>query len=168
VSERDDLLVKQRISEALIRYCRAMDRVDVELAREVWHADGIADYRPTYYGLGRDFAEWICELHRTQMLSHMHRISNVLIVVAGERARSECYITAIMRRTGREHVVQTTYWGRYLDEWSPREDRWAIDRRRYIHEFDETRQIDLALSQGRPATLTTRDRGDPSYDLDLG
>jgi len=49
-----ELLAKQAITEQIYRYCRAMDRVDSELGKSVWHADGLADYGPMFQGPGKD------------------------------------------------------------------------------------------------------------------
>ena len=52
-------------------------------------------------------------------------------------------------------------WGRYLDRWSRRDGHWAIDRRVYLHDFDEVREIKETALPG----VGRRDREDPSYQL---
>ena len=51
--------------------------------------------------------------------------------------------------------------GRYLDRWSRREGRWAIDRRVYLHDFGGVREI---TGSTLPET-GRRDRADPSYEV---
>lgn len=149
---------RMAISDVIHRYCRAMDRIDVELGCSVWHADGEADYGVIYRGSGRGFVEWMCGVHRS-MLALSHRVTNLLIESDGDGARSESCVVATLRRKDGDRLLQTTAWGRYLDRWSRREGRWAIDHRAYVHDFDEVREItETALpGWGRP------DRDDPSY-----
>jgi hypothetical protein len=158
---------ERSINQLLLRYCRAMDRADPEIAREVWHPEGVADYRPSFQGPGRQFLTWMCERHLQEMLAHVHQLTNILIRVEGNCAHSEAYVTATMVRRIDGRIVQTRFFGRYLDEWSRKGGRWAIDYRRYVHEFDEAHQIDPAAFQSRGGEVGRRDRRDPSYRLRL-
>lgn len=146
------------ITEVIHRYCRAMDRVDAELGYSVWHEDGEADYGSIYRGSGRGFVDWVCGVHRT-MIVHSHRATNVLITLEGDRAASETYVIATLRGMNGDRLMQTMAWGRYLDRWSRRKGRWAIDRRVYVHDFDEVRESPASAT---PVT-GRRDREDPSY-----
>lgn len=146
------------ISDVIHRYCRAMDRIDVELGCSVWHADGEADYGVIYRGSGRGFVEWMCGVHRS-MLALSHRVTNLLIESDGDGARSESCVVATLRRKDGDRLLQTTAWGRYLDRWSRREGRWAIDHRTYVHDFDEVREITATALPGWGRS----DRSDPSY-----
>ncbi len=71
------MLDKQEIHEVMMRYCRAIDRMDEELLRSVYHPDAIDNHglfngaggglhslvhEPTARGLSRDAA---CGLQRT-------------------------------------------------------------------------------------------------------
>ena len=49
----ETLVAKDEITEALAAYCRAVDRLDMELGRSVFHDDAIADYGVMYQGTGR-------------------------------------------------------------------------------------------------------------------
>ena len=151
---------RMAITEAIYRYCRAMDRIDAELGHSVWHEDGEADYGAIYRGSGRGFVDWACVAHRT-MLATSHRVTNVLVTLDADRAASESYVVATLRRMDGSRLVQTSAWGRYVDRWSRREGRWAIDRRNYVHDFDEVREImETALpGSGRP------DRDDPTFQV---
>jgi len=156
-----ELLAKQAITEQIYRYCRAMDRIDNELGKTVWHADGLADYGPIFKGTGHEFIEWVAISH-SQTIGHSHQVSNILIEVAGETAKSEAYVTAALRmRSEDAKTTQLTILGRYLDRWSCRDGRWAIDVRRYVHDFDEVHEIARDSLPG----WGTRDRSDPLYSL---
>ena len=149
---------RQAIVDQLHRYCRAMDRIDRDLGYAVWHEDGLADYGRLYNGSGRGFVDWVCETHRN-LIAHSHRISNILISLDGDRAASEAYVNATLRFEEDGHLRQADVYGRYVDCWSRREDRWAIDRRIYIQDFDDVRDVNKILVGG----WGRRDREDPSY-----
>jgi hypothetical protein len=150
---------KQAITEQIYRYCRAMDRIDAELGYSIWHEDGIADYGPDIFqGSGHAFIDYVCELHR-RTLGQSHQVTNIIIELDGDRAASEAYVTANLRIARSEKLVQRSVLGRYIDQWSRRNDRWAIDRRFTVIDFDEMREV-TPLNK---AARGSRDRNDPSY-----
>src|SRR5579864_5098115 len=87
---------RQQITDLIYRYCRAVDRIDVELGYSVWHPDGLAEYEAYYSGTGRGVIDKICGNHQA-LLAHSHQISNIIIELDGERAGSESYVTATLR-----------------------------------------------------------------------
>ena len=161
-SAADDV---QAITKQIYLYCRAMDRMDVNLGYSIWHADGEADYgEAIFQGTGRGFVDWVTKTH-AGMVRHSHQVSNIIVNLDGDRAASESYVTAALRMENADGLVEITTRGRYLDRWSCREGRWAIDRRVYVHDFDDVRRIEATQIAG----TSTRDRSDPSYAiLELG
>jgi hypothetical protein len=160
------LLVKQEIRDALSRYCRAMDRRDEPLAASIWHPDGTADYGAgIYQGTGAGFAAWVTETHAS-FNRHSHQITNVLTEVRGEQAVSEAYVTVALWSVPGPGgaVTQVTSRGRYLDRWSHRSGRWAIDDRNYLEDFTSF-QVLAAAEVGQASTVASRDPSDPSYAL---
>ena len=160
----DVLVAKQAISEVIYTYCRALDRMDLELAHTVWHPDGTADYGATMFrGPGAGFLEWVWVQH-AGMMGHSHQITNILIEVDGDRAASEAYVTAALRLPADgEQATEIVSRGRYVDTWSRRDGRWAIDHRRFAEDFTSTYPV-VAMEPGDPAIRTgRRDRDDPSY-----
>lgn len=165
-------LAKQAITEALYRYCRGLDRMDAEMAYGVWHTDGTAHYSGLFEGTGRDFVDWVNELHRS-MVATSHQVTNILIDVAPDlaHATSESYVTVRLRTESYAGaLVDVVGAGRYLDQWSLRERRWAIDHRRYVGDFTTSVPVPVAEDRGRldpagPVTrlVATRDPTDPSY-----
>jgi hypothetical protein len=154
------LLDKQQITELLYRYCRAVDRIDRELGYSVWHDDAVADYGSIYQGSGRGVTDFICDSHKHGVV-HSHQITNVIIELAGDTARSEAYITSGMILMRGEQPYQITTRGRYLDRWSRRAGRWGIEKRYFAGDINETRPVTLASIVPR----FTLDRSDPSYAL---
>lgn len=151
---------REAIADQLHLYARAMDRIDRALGHSVWHEGGTADYGPMFSGTGRQFVDWVCETHAA-MIAHAHRISNILIRVEDEIARSEAYVHATLRFEQDGRLRQASIFGRYLDRWSKRDGRWAIDARIYVQDFDDIRDVgeQVVAPWGR------RDRSDPSYAI---
>lgn len=152
---------RQAITDQIYRYCRAMDRIDAELGYTVFHEDATADYgAEVYQGDGRGFIDFVCNQHRSALV-HAHQVTNVLIELDGERAASEAYVFSDLRAGQAPQVKQITTWGRYLDQWSKRDGRWAIDKRIAVRDFAEIRDASpMPLPErGR------RDRSDPSYAI---
>jgi hypothetical protein len=149
---------RQAITDKIYSYCRAVDRLDVELGHSIWHEDGVADYGDIYRGSGRGVIDFICESH-LQLLHHSHQISNILIALHGDKAGSESYATVNLRLSNQDKIQQITVWVRYIDEWSCRGGEWRLDRRQTIIDFDEIRDV---APMGQYA-VGRRDRDDPSY-----
>jgi hypothetical protein len=135
----DVLAAKQAITEVLYRYCYAMDRCDRELGYSVWHDDGLAHYVGMFEGTGRDFIDFGQSGHETMFEGTSHQVTNVLIEVDGDRATSECYVTAANKRRGGTDLLVIR--GRYQDRWSCRDGEWRIDHRRFTEDVRELRRM---------------------------
>ena len=154
-----DLADRQAITDMIYRYCRSMDRIDVELGYSIWHDDATADYgAEVYQGSGRGFIDFVCGQHR-RTLTHVHQVTNIIIELDGERAGSESYVVSDLRTLRGEQVMQITTWGRYIDQWSKRNGRWGIDKRIAIRDFSEMRDVNPMPLPVRGS----RDPADPSY-----
>lgn len=86
-------------------------------------------------------------------------MTNILIELDGDRAGSEAYVFSDLRFLHGEQLKQVTTWGRYIDQWSRRDGRWAIDRRIAVRDFAEIRDVSAMPLPERGR----RDRSDPSY-----
>lgn len=164
----ETLSAVHEINEVLRLYCRSMDRVDVDLGYRTWHDDGTAEYlahsREIYKGTGHGFIDWITVYHRG-LINHTHRISNPLVDVRGDRAASETYVIAVHLLRDDQSAILRTYHGRYLDRWSKRDGRWAIDARRFLSEFSFAQRVSEDLEGTDLTSPGFRDRRDPSYAL---
>ena len=158
----DTLLAQQRIHDVLASYCRGLDRMDKDLARSVWHADGTAHYHDMYEGSGQGFVDWVWQAH-APMERHSHQLANSMIRVNGDRAASETYVTVVLWTLpdDKGDQLEIIARGRYLDSWDLREGRWAISHREHIVDM----QTVTALSRGAVSTASRRDSTDPSYAL---
>jgi hypothetical protein len=154
------LIDRHQIAELLYTYCRAVDRIDTALGYTVFHDGAAADYGRIYQGDARGLIDYICASHQKAIV-HSHQITNVIIKLDGDAARSEAYITSAMRLVHEGQLQQITTRGRYLDRWSRRNGRWGVDHRFFACDFDEIRPVTSAFVPPR----FSLDRTDPSYAL---
>jgi hypothetical protein len=155
------LQAKQAITEQLHNYCRSMDRIDNELGKAVWHADGTADFGELYRGSGEGWINHVSVIHASTCLTHSHMVGNIAIKVTGNTASSECYVHAILQSAVGEKRIQRDIRGRYLDRWSERHGRWAIDHRQLVIDLSASGEVTGDGFMFQP--WGTRDRSDPSY-----
>ena len=163
----DGLLAKQAIVEVIYGYCRGLDRMDRDLALSTWHEGGTADYGPMFNGTGAGFVDWVWNAH-TAFTAHSHQVTNILIhvEVADSRAVSESYVTVALRMAPDDgSLIDIVGRGRYLDRWSCRDGRWAIDHRRYVDDFQAV--YPMAATEVTDSSASTGRRGpdDPSYEV---
>jgi hypothetical protein len=160
------LLAKQAIGEVLYTYCRAMDRIDHELTLSIWHPDGTCNYSSSEGVpdiLFRDYLPGSTKA-RQSFANHSHQITNILIQLNGDLAVSEAYFTASLQTHPADGRVLEHLWrGRYLDRWSRRAGKWAIDHRQVVFDSYTPYEFDADRLKGMPLGLSRRDRDDPSY-----
>jgi hypothetical protein len=104
--------------------------------------------------------DWMWGVHESMQI-HSHQMSNILIELRGEVACSETYATVSLRTRGEKPAIIVTR-GRYLDRWSLRDGRWAIDHRIHVPDLST-----IARAPKRePITPSgRRDSSDPSHEL---
>jgi ketosteroid isomerase-like protein len=156
----------EAIRSVLGLYCRAIDRLDAELLRSVYHADAYDDHGP-FKGNRDDFIAWIIPFLRREYVVTSHHVTTQNIEVDGDVAYAESYAIVVQDKIAEGIRRRLTAHARYLDVIEKRDGKWAIARRMVI--------TDSASSQDAPPwTGTTpieqlgggtRDRDDPSYAL---
>lgn len=164
-----DLLAERDIRNQIHNYARAQDRFDNELFASVGHYDCYINYggvgltgRKQPQGAPIDVIKIMNEGH-SEWQSHLHHVSNITIKVKGDRAVSETYVHATLfgypNESGKRSDMNAR--GRYLDTWSKRDGRWAMDGRTLVSECIWRSEADAGRlgSEGNP----TRDRNDPVY-----
>lgn len=134
-------IAQQEIIAIVYRLARGLDRRDKALLASCFH-DGATDDHGLFKGSAPDFCDWVIEqlgnYERTQ-----HYISNVNIVIDGDKAATESYFFA-------HHVLPTEEGpkkdviaaGRYLDRFELRNDKWLIVHRKALYDWsrvDETK-----------------------------
>ena len=142
------LLAKDAIRELMCNYCRSADRMDVDLFRSVWHSDGTMDYEGTS---GPD-------IHR---LASRARTALPPIHQPLHPGR---YRHSHERGVRDRPAVNMHYRGRYLDRWSLRDRRWALDHRQLVKEIVWTEPVE----EGYLGEAPRRGPDDPVYGLFAG
>ena len=131
------LLDKQSIYEVLVRYCRGVDRCDEDLIRSAFHHDSYDDHG-YWKGPGRDLAPFLANRLRTDNSATTHSITNVLIELDGDLARSEAQVHATLIRRDSDPVEVDVVGARYLDRLSRRAGIWRIEHRTVVLDWQKT------------------------------
>jgi hypothetical protein len=133
----DVLLAKQEISDAMMRYCRGIDRHDEELIRGAYHDDAYDDHGFGGGARAWDMAKAYGQPSDVYKAAH-HFIGNLLIEVDGDTAGSETYFVATQRfehdGTDYDFVIA----GRYVDRWERRDGPFRISRRTLVWDWMRT------------------------------
>ena len=167
------LRAKEDIQDALLRYCRGVDRRDFDLMRSAYHPDATDDhggYRGDVSGLIR----WVEERHRNVAHS-MHFLGNCSIEMAGDEAIVETYCVVHQRLADKSgSAIATLGFGsaeagnqmalrcRYIDRFTCRRGEWRIAERVVVYESVTFERAEEAPF-GPELTVARRDRGDALY-----
>ncbi len=160
-----ELMAKQEITDLLHRYCRGVDRLDMEMVRSCYHPDA-TDSHGSFHGSVEEYLEWSERLLR-RYTATMHTLSNILVEVeaasgaAVRWARSESYGVAYHRTDGGPPELNLTVGFRFIDDLCRRNGGpWLIHHRVATTEWvreEQHRPIDPRFLSG------SRDRSDPLY-----
>ena len=137
----DELVAKQAITEVIYRTAGPSTAWTGSSPHTVWHPDGTADYGPTMFqGTGRRVHRRGSGRQHAAMLGHSHQITNILIEVDGDRAgeRGLRHRDAASAQPDGAQATEIVSRGRYVDTWSRRDGRWAIEHRRFAEDFTST------------------------------
>jgi hypothetical protein len=152
------------IRQALVVYCRGVDRGDPELIKAAFHADAIDEHGP-FRGPGYELAERLAYTSDEPEASGSHQLLNVYVEFDGpDDARVESYVLAyhpVRDRDGTDRML--VFAGRYLDRFQRRDGAWKIGARRVIsdwHRYEELPPPMPGYPPGRKGAGI-----DPSYDL---
>jgi hypothetical protein len=149
----------ESIRDVAIRYCRGVDRLDVDVMKSAYWPDATDDHG-VFKGNAWEFSERCMESH-LGWRSTNHCILNHAIELEsdGLHARGEIYnVTYLFRE---DSDVLDTWYGRYLDAYEKRQDEWRIRDRVCVHEGNESRVIQpmaIAADQFRAGSF---DRATP-------
>jgi hypothetical protein len=118
-----DAVAAEAIRQAVLRYCRGVDRLDGELMRSAYHDDATDDHG-VFVGSAADLCRRVAD---------------------DSHATGEVYnITYLLRAAGGGRQLDT-WWGRYLDRYECREGRWAIVHRVCVHEWTRTEPLGAVM-----------------------
>lgn len=147
---------KMELLEVVHRYCRAIDRRDIDLLRTVYHPDAIDLHGSYYEGPVEGFFEVVPrDLEPFAITSHM--ITNALFVVDGDKAEGESWHLAnhVTKEDPPRHLWAC---GRYLDRFERRDGVWRIIHRTCVLDWSN---VEGSMDPGAIAGRVDKD--DESY-----
>ncbi|MCW2495194.1 nuclear transport factor 2 family protein [Jatrophihabitans sp.] len=153
-AEYDD---RQAIHEVVLRYCRGIDRLDMDLVRSTYHPDGI-DHHTGFDGGIDDFLTWV-EPGLRRLGGTMHLLANHLVDLDGDQAVAETYGQAVHWSEHRQGNFTTGF--RYVDHLTRRDGRWAVSERWAVREWTHSETPGSLGTAVGP--VGRRDRDDPLY-----
>jgi hypothetical protein len=183
--EVQDVVDSHQIQAVIHQYCRALDRCDLELLKDVYWPDAIHNHG-IFDGGALEFAEFAIPVIARVFAKTQHRISNVTFDLRGDVAYTESYVLAfhsissdpeiMLEVFGPEYAAAHAddgvdahdfiFVGRYHDRFEKREGTWRIALR--------TVSLDWTINQPGSAVSGenivnavdrqgARDRSDLSY-----
>lgn len=164
-AEIDKLLAKQAITELIYKYPRALDRGDREMLMSLAHPGAKMRFGTRDFPHWEAYVDWLIKAH-DEMAGNNHRISNILIEVNGDRAVSECTGTAtlLVPKEGNPNLYEERWMhSRYLDTWSRRNGKWALDGRHTVSDYRRVLDVPADLVKSRYQVIGHTGRSDPSY-----
>jgi ketosteroid isomerase-like protein len=186
-AELQELIDRKRVYDVLTRYCRALDRCDVDLMRSVYWDDARDDHG-VFNGGAQEFAEFIIREIQEWFEVTMHAIMNVHMELKGDVACTESYLFAYHRVRGDRRKVGEIfgskylagfdwskvdgvphvflYGGRYVDRLEKRNREWKIAHRQVVMDWNHNEISTAIWDEGIFKTLTLRGQrggGDPVF-----
>ena len=135
---------KQEIAEALHKYPIALDRLDRDLLMSIGHPDARMDFDGLFRGDWPSFVDWVIAGHKDLLFSN-HRLSNMLIDLDGDTARSESNVTVTaLAPTPTGDVDERRIQSRYFDKWARHQGRWLLTERRLSRELRRMTRLSAA------------------------
>jgi hypothetical protein len=157
----EELIAKQEIHDVLMRYCRAVDRLDEELLRSVYFPDAWDDHG-LFSGTRDDLIAWVIPFLRDNFTTSIHAIHNLLIEVNGDAAFSEAYFTGYYYTQHNGALHTRISCGRYIDRFERRNGEWRIAKRTVVNDWSRLDPLEQSVAPKIPGC---RGHDDPVYRL---
>jgi hypothetical protein len=123
--------IDRDITAVLLRYATGIDQRDWRLFASCFTAGMEADYGCIGKWHGRDaFVSFMQDGH-LKVGPTMHRMTNIVVIVAEDRATATSYVDALLLPAQAGGSVRQAH-GRYEDELVRVEGQWKISSRRFI------------------------------------
>jgi 3-phenylpropionate/cinnamic acid dioxygenase small subunit len=126
VTDRED---RQDIAEVLLRYATGIDRRDWSVFRSAFTADCELDYGEIGTWNGVDAVTDFMEQSHAMAGHTMHRLTNQVITVNGDRAEARTYVDGLIMAADNGSGVNAA--GFYDDDLVRSAEGWRITRRRF-------------------------------------
>jgi len=159
------LIVKQRLHDLEMAYCRGVDRRDPELLRSIFFEDAVEEHGQMYRGSALAFVDWVFDEFIGKYELTTHYVLNEWYRVDGDRAEGETHRISHHRVRAPE-VKETLAACRTFNRYECRDGVWKISYRGVVRDWIYERPFDRALYAGTYAmTLSKPDATDLSYDV---
>ncbi|MGI4813733.1 MAG: nuclear transport factor 2 family protein [Janthinobacterium lividum] len=162
-----DLLVKQRLHELEMAYCRGVDRRDPELLRSIFFEDAIEEHGDMYQGPAYAFVDWVFSDFIGEFEITAHYVLNEWYRVSGDKAEGETHRVSYHRQRGNgdgDSAIETIAACRTFNRYELRDGVWKISYRGVVRDWITQRPVDDALYEGHFAMTQSRhDDADRSY-----
>jgi hypothetical protein len=162
--DQAEISARLEINQALIRYCRGVDRGDPALIGAAFHP-GAEDEHGPFRGLGSELAERLAYGPHDPDAGGQHQLFNVYIELDGpDLARVESYVMAyhpVCEPDGSEKML--VFAGRYLDRFERRDGEWKIAHRQVICDWHRKEELSPPMPQYPPGRKGPG--RDPAYGM---
>ena len=161
-----EILDKESIRELVHLYCRAADRHDHKLMRELYHEDAYDDHGSFFKGKAMDFIDMLPEIQKSMGILH-HNVTTHNIKMMGTKAEGETYIIAFHQVLSEAGNFDVLIGGRYFDEYEKRNDVWKFSSRAVDADWayvNDPSKVNLKHPMIEGANIGTSNDKDPSYD----
>lgn len=187
MSLEDDLreaVDRYKIESVIYQYCRAIDRVDVNLWKDVYWPDALHNHG-AFDGNAWDFIDFAAPQVKRFFAITQHNITNINYEICGDVAHTESYLIAFHRISASEEIAPQVFGleyaqahkgaadyhdyiliARYLDRFERRSGRWRIARRTAVQDWNINQPGTALFNDALVNVITrrsTRDRSDLSY-----
>ena len=161
------LVAKQELHENMVRYCRGMDRKELDLMQSTYWPESTEDHG-MYVGLSHDFCEWTMAVQKELSHKASHYVTNMLIDLDGDQAKRETAF--IYMRVPTDGGPTDVLCGRYRDLCERRGGEWKVLSRTCVWDWAQrlAPEADYAELFGIPLASNFGDLypHDPTYAAD--
>lgn len=161
----DRLLDENEIRKCIYRYCRGVDRNDLDLIRSCYHPNAHDDHG-LFEGDVDGFIEYIRPAPERYDITQ-HFVANVLIDVEGDVAVAESYLIAFLWKRTDYGVLKRQVNMRYVDRFEKREGLWKIAERLCVFDWSSQGSSGHEWAALSRPPGPRRDRSDPAYGYPL-
>ncbi len=144
-----DLLVKDRLHELEMAYCRGVDRRDAELLRSIFFEDAVEEHGDMYRGNAREFVDWVMRDFMPRYELTTHYVLNEWYLVDGDRAEGETHRLSYHRERAADGSASEVIAAcRTFNRYECRGGVWKIAFRAVVRDWVTARPVDNSLYQG--------------------
>ena len=132
------LLDEREIRNVQTRWCRAVDRADLDLMKSCFYEDGVDHHAPFFESTFGAMAETFVQSLEKLATNSMYTLGNLSIEIDGNVARTESYLCSqliLPERAESGNKVMAFTGLRYLDRFEKRHGEWRIAERWFVQEW---------------------------------